>query len=201
MESKLGAARATRPEWADLPRGERGRIHMAGCRVGKLLVLDIFIPSPTGTKWVCRCDCGGEIIVRGSALRTRARMSCGCDADWSGRPGYDHIKALHANSKARLFRAEGICTEADIARIRDGQSDLCRYCRTPVNGGGHLDHIVSFARGGSNWPSNIQITCAPCNLAKGVQPHEDFERRFSKCPDIYPENTAKRTEMSPVCAA
>jgi hypothetical protein len=29
-------------------------------------------------KWLCRCDCGGEIRVRGSSLRSGNTRSCGC---------------------------------------------------------------------------------------------------------------------------
>ena len=30
------------------------------------------------TMWVCRCECGNEIIVRGSSLRNGHTKSCGC---------------------------------------------------------------------------------------------------------------------------
>jgi hypothetical protein len=35
--------------------------------------------SPGGqTRWFCRCDCGGEAVVQGAALRTGHSRSCGC---------------------------------------------------------------------------------------------------------------------------
>lgn len=53
---------------------------MAGRRFGRLTVL-----SYTGTKtenrdriWLCKCDCGHYVRVRGSLLRSGDTSSCGC---------------------------------------------------------------------------------------------------------------------------
>lgn len=32
----------------------------------------------TASYWICRCDCGNEIVTRGSALTTNNTKSCGC---------------------------------------------------------------------------------------------------------------------------
>jgi hypothetical protein len=64
------------------------------------------------------------------------------------------------NRRARKRAAEGKHTASDAKRIRRDQKDKCAYCRDLLNGGGHLDHIVAIASGGSNWPSNLQIAYA-----------------------------------------
>lgn len=106
----------------------------------------------------------------------------------------DARRAANANAKAKLFRYEGTISEADVQKQRRVQSDLCRYCRVELHGEGHLDHIIAQSRGGSNWPSNIQLTCAPCNQAKGVLSHEEFETKTHCVPPSSPESGQKSTE-------
>lgn len=54
-------------------------IDEAGNRYGKLLVLRSAPPSRTHqAMWVCKCDCGNEIITRGSELRRGTKSDCGC---------------------------------------------------------------------------------------------------------------------------
>ena len=33
----------------------------------------------------------------------------------------------------------------------------------------HVDHITPVARGGSDWPTDLQPLCAACNLRKGAE--------------------------------
>ena len=61
----------------------RQKIDMIGRRFGKLTVLECVEPvvSSSGrsdVKYRCLCDCGKEVIVRGSSLRTGHTASCGC---------------------------------------------------------------------------------------------------------------------------
>ena len=59
-------------------------LKIEGKRFGKLTVLkrvDDEINPKNGnhsTMWLCRCDCGNQIIVRGSRLTTGNVKSCGC---------------------------------------------------------------------------------------------------------------------------
>jgi 5-methylcytosine-specific restriction endonuclease McrA len=48
----------------------------------------------------------------------------------------------------------------------------------PYHGGGHLDHIVPRALGGSHAEHNLINVCATCNLRKGGRPLVDFAREF-----------------------
>ena len=63
-------------------QGGKNLINETGNRYGKLLVLrkaerPEHVKS-TSAFWVCRCDCGNEIVVMGSNLRTGDALSCGC---------------------------------------------------------------------------------------------------------------------------
>jgi 5-methylcytosine-specific restriction endonuclease McrA len=52
-------------------------------------------------------------------------------------------------------------------------SDLPRDRYTPADAaarpGHHVDHIVPVACGGSDHPSNVQVLCEDCNLAKAAR--------------------------------
>ena len=50
-----------------------------GNKYGKLTVIAEAGVEKYGAKmWLCKCDCGGEIVVKGSNLRNGGTTSCGC---------------------------------------------------------------------------------------------------------------------------
>ena len=51
------------------------KLDLTGQRYGKLTALR---PAENIRAWVCRCDCGKEVVVRTNALRTGHTASCGC---------------------------------------------------------------------------------------------------------------------------
>lgn len=83
----------------------------------------------------------------------------------------DRIKATQHTIRARRRGAEGFHTAEDVALIRSQQKDRCAHpwCKRKLKGKGHRDHKIPLARGGSNWPENIQLLCAPCNLKKNAK--------------------------------
>lgn len=83
-------------------------------------------------------------------------------------------KALTQKRRSRMLGADGHHKPSDIARIIKQQKHKCAYCRACLKGGYHIDHIMPLALGGSNWPSNLQGLCAPCNLSKGAKHPIDF---------------------------
>lgn len=70
------------------------------------------------------------------------------------------------NHRARKRAAEGIHTASDIDALFGKQAGLC-LCGADLVLGYHVDHIIPLSRGGSNWPANLQLLCAPCNCSKG----------------------------------
>ena len=54
------------------------RLELAGQRFGMLAILRPAENIGVKTAWVCRCDCGREIIVRTKSLRSGHTKSCGC---------------------------------------------------------------------------------------------------------------------------
>lgn len=77
---------------------------------------------------------------------------------------------------ARRRSAEGKFTKDDIQALLLLQKGRCAGCRCDVTKKFHVDHIVALAKGGSNWPSNLQILCESCNTSKWMLDAEDWNR-------------------------
>lgn len=87
----------------------------------------------------------------------------------------DAVRAAWKNRRARKCNAEGFHTEKEAASLYVQQGRKCAYCRARLTKTErHLDHIVALARGGSNWPSNLQWLCASCNLSKSAKDPIDY---------------------------
>lgn len=78
--------------------------------------------------------------------------------------------------RTRRKNAEGSFSLNDLSSILSRQRSLCVYCHRKISFlprkgelKTHVDHIMPLARGGSNWPSNLQMTCFQCNTRKGAK--------------------------------
>ena len=87
-------------------------------------------------------------------------------------PGYNVPYKQKRRARERL--AEGSFTAADLKKIRVLQRDKCAVCKSRLHGMGHCDHVTPLARGGSNWPENIQLLCGRCNQSKGARSQVEF---------------------------
>jgi 5-methylcytosine-specific restriction endonuclease McrA len=84
------------------------------------------------------------------------------------------------NYRARFKGAEGSHTGDDIKDLFIKQQGRCVYCNVKLGTGYHVDHITALSKGGSNWPSNLQLTCADCNNRKRATDPIEFARRNGK---------------------
>lgn len=78
----------------------------------------------------------------------------------------DKARTSDRNKKAMRKAAEGRHTAAEIADLMQKQKCKCANCKASLKDGYHADHIHPLSRGGSNWISNIQLLCPPCNMRK-----------------------------------
>lgn len=71
-----------------LPIGKNGRqwyytdmarvIDITGMRFGRLVVIEQSGHFGSKVGWLCRCDCGSELRVRGTDIKHGKQKSCGC---------------------------------------------------------------------------------------------------------------------------
>lgn len=76
-------------------------IDLTGQRFGKLVVVNRAVGQYREAMWLCKCECGNEIITRGSSLRGGKSKSCGCVRDdyWKNQRN----RLSHGGSHERLY--------------------------------------------------------------------------------------------------
>lgn len=79
------------------------KVDLRGQRFGRLTVIrESKERLNGGVAWLCRCDCGNEVIVRSNSLRRGATMSCGCyNKDVISTHGESHTRLHHAWSSLK----------------------------------------------------------------------------------------------------
>lgn len=80
---------------------------------------------------------------------------------------------------AAMRQVLGFHTDQDIVDMRHAQKDACYYCGDSLNDKDARysfvrDHMAPVACGGSEWPSNIALTCIECNKKKSYFGQEAF---------------------------
>lgn len=80
----------------------------------------------------------------------------------------DKLRTTWRNKRAKRSSAPGTHSIEDIKRILRQQKCKCAYCRASIKAKYHVDHIVPLAKGGSNWPRNLQLLCVDCNIRKNA---------------------------------
>jgi len=79
----------------------RKLINITGQRFGDLEVIKrtqdkISASGRKSVQWLCRCDCGNEIIIAGSSLKRNITKSCGCLRK--------NIKTIHGLSNTKMYQ-------------------------------------------------------------------------------------------------
>lgn len=73
-------------------------IDLTGQKFGRLTVIERADKTKCGSvKWLCKCDCGNEVVVNGTALRNGGTKSCGCL----------HIETARNQGSSRLIDLTG----------------------------------------------------------------------------------------------
>jgi hypothetical protein len=68
------------------------RIDLTGQKFNRWLVIDKAPSDKHGKgQWICRCDCGNELIVASASLRRNLSKSCGCYQHEKLSKGYKEI--------------------------------------------------------------------------------------------------------------
>lgn len=97
---------------------------------------------------------------------------------------HKHVrKAGKSRRRARELAAPGHHTAADILLQIASQTDKkgclrCWWCGCAIIGAYHVDHRVALAKGGTNWPDNLVISCPTCNLSKHDKSAQEWAGRL-----------------------
>lgn len=82
------------------PRGGL-KLDLVGMRFGRLTVLGRASPP---SSWICRCDCGKEVVAPSPRLRRGEKTHCGCQRKARSRPGAETMKkADESDFHAQVF--------------------------------------------------------------------------------------------------
>lgn len=88
----------------------------------------------------------------------------------------ERVNAYTRNHRARRRLAPGQHSAADVRKQYEMQGGRCWWCQKNVGEKYHVDHLIPIARGGTNWPDNIVISCAHCNTSRGDKLPSEWKR-------------------------
>ena len=133
-------------------------IDITGLRVGQLVV----VSRVSGTRWLCRCDCGGERTARSYSLRAGEPSSCGCIE--RARPVEERLwECVDKNGPVPPHCPElGPCWVYDSGR-GGVYERVDRYRKIRLDDTMELVHRVAFKLVHGRWPE-------PCGLHRCDNP-------------------------------
>lgn len=103
---------------------------MIGKKFGCLTVIARVDSNDRNSEWLCRCDCGKEVRVKGFRLRNGITKTCG-DCDHTGETinGIELLEKLHgAWYKCKCPRC-GSEFEQLYSKIKSGHNKTCGKCK------------------------------------------------------------------------
>lgn len=167
----------------------------SGQKYGKLLVLK-FIGTRSHKAWfLCRCDCGREKEIRGSALghKTAGSKSCGCHERSNTLPlGVGATRLVIRRLKNNAIK-RGLGWHLSEKQAKGIMSNNCLYCGCPPTtsikpANGKLLHNGDFLHNGIDRvdssldysTDNVVACCKVCNLMKHVLSVAEFRGHISK---------------------
>lgn len=80
-------------------------INLIGKKFNRLTVIErVQNANDNSTQWLCQCDCGNQIVVRGKLLRLGFTKSCGCLRKETTKRTNKEYKVIHKGTGTRLYR-------------------------------------------------------------------------------------------------
>ena len=128
------------------------KIDLTGQPFGRLVVIREAGRKNGSVAWLCRCDCGNEIVVSGDSLRREHTQSCGClSRELHTTHGCTHKTwyAVYCDMMRRCCHFKG-ASERKLNNYRDRGITVCHlWQKSPLDFG---DWLLSHG-----WHKGLQI--------------------------------------------
>lgn len=157
---------------------------MIGRKFGRLTVLQYSHSDKHKMKhWLCRCDCGKEIVVRGDSLRSGNTRSCGClHSDIS------KLTATIMNQKSRKYNKYQIFDEYVVGYTKENipfvfdkkYFDTVKQYRWAINKDGYIRTVINRGKQGyHSYMLHRLITNCPPELVVDHINHDKTDNRIA----------------------
>jgi hypothetical protein len=175
-------------------------IDLTGERFGRLLVIKIaHRPGRRGSSWLCKCDCGKDVVVASKNLRNGSTKSCGClqkdiirdigkinkgikRPDQSVGEGRAALNALFGKYK-RVAVSRNLVFNLDIEEFEFLTSQSCYYCGCEPQQifhraafcGDYIYNGIDRVDNNTGYVSeNVVPCCGLCNKTKFCMTKDEF---------------------------
>ena len=106
-------------------------IDMTGLICGRLTVIKRIPSDGNSARWLCQCECGNEIVVKGYDLRRGHTKSCGCYHTEVRRRVMSEVASSNTGERNPAYKHGGsISGQKRLYWIWAG---MIRRCKTPTN--------------------------------------------------------------------
>lgn len=82
---------------------------------------------------------------------------------------YDRTHPKVVSKEKQAWKDRLKFKRSDIQARYETVDDKCEYCDKELHGVFHADHYIPKAKGGTNDPENLRISCRSCNYKKGAR--------------------------------
>lgn len=83
----------------------RNIVNMKDMIFGRLTVIERSENDKHGnTKWLCKCECGNEVVVLGHSLRQGRTRSCGCLLSESSKNRMTKLLTKHGMASTKIYK-------------------------------------------------------------------------------------------------
>lgn len=165
---------------------EACRSNLIRQKFGRLTVIKFsHIGEHRNSYWICKCDCGNEIIISGNHLKSRITKSCGClqkeiaikmgknkigKNNPSFKHGLSHTKAYknQKSSEHKAQRKNQTPPDVDLEKIAYIYQ-VCEAMNQVNEERYEMDHIKPISKGGLHHQDNLQILKRSLNGEKNAK--------------------------------
>lgn len=145
----------------------RKKSNLLGKKFGHSTVIGELPNDGEWVRWLCKCDCGKEIVKKAQDLRRGRSISCGCS---HGNRKYDPLKS----SALAVFTVNYTDTDMTIEQFMSITQQDCYYCGEPPSNSYTARSGAQFIYNGldrvdpklPHLLSNCVPCCRLCNFTK-----------------------------------